>query len=123
MEMIWARARKSLESLYDCTADIYGYEHNTDETDGITSLTEILLKEGVPCRLSYSSFSPAAQTDDAAAISQSVKLFLPPDVKVSAGSRLIVSGRGGSTIYKCSGVAAKFATHQEVNLILDEEEA
>ena len=47
-----------------------------------------------------------------APVAQKIKLFLPPDVIVPAGSRIVVRGRA----YAGSGIPAGYDTHQEILL-------
>lgn len=76
---------------------------------------ETLTPEPVPCRLSFSS-APAAGEGAAAAVSQTVKLFLPPDIDIPAGSRIEVEREGQTLYYIRSGEPARYPGHQEVNL-------
>lgn len=58
--------------------------------------------------------------DPVATVSQSVKLFISPDVVIKAGSKIIVTQHGRTTEYSNSGVPAVYPTHQEIMLTLFE---
>lgn len=53
-------------------------------------------------------------------VSQSVKLFISPDIVIKAGSKIIVTQHGRTTEYSNSGVPAVYPTHQEIMLTLFE---
>lgn len=80
---------------------------------------EVVL-EGQPCRLSVKASGPAQQTGSAVGIAQVIKLFLAPDVTVRPGSKVTVAQDGVTADYRCSGVPAVYATHQEIVLELSE---
>ena len=61
-----------------------------------------------------------AQTETAASLTQGTKLFLPPNVEIKAGSKIIVEQDGVKNAYSASGVPAVYPTHQEIILTLFE---
>lgn len=73
-----------------------------------------------PCRLSFETLKTAQQTESAAAITQIIKLFLAPEIRVNPGSKVTVEQDGVTADYKCSGVPAVYPTHQEIILELFE---
>ena len=98
------------ESLYDKKAEVYVYK----KAEGVINNTyESLLYENVPCRISISSSQSGTQTDKTDDVSQSIKLFCSPKWDVPAGSKIAVDGK----VFKSSGVAAKYASHQEISLV------
>ena len=62
----------------------------------------------------------AAQTVSAAQVSQTVKLFIAPDIQIKAGSKITVTQAGVTAMYTHSGKATVYDTHQEILLDLFE---
>ena len=114
-----AAARQAIESIYyegSCT--IVEYQEITDEITKITRVEEVAVIENQPCKLSFEKINAAVQTETAAAISQGVKLFIAPEIKVKSGSKIIVNWCGETHEYSCSGEPAIYPTHQEIQLEL-----
>lgn len=116
------KVRKALESLYDgkCTITEQQKAKNTNKT---TSFIDVVVLEDVPCRLSFSTVTNANQTDTAASVVQTTKVFLAPEITVKPGSKLSVTQNGVTTEYKASGKPAFYSTHQEISVELFEEKA
>ena len=111
------KARKAIETLYKGTCDVTEYQEYTKENKSVGH-QEVVVLEGQPCRLSFSSSPTTSQTDTAAQLVQEIKLFLAPDVVVKAGSKVTVTQNGATTVYKSSGEPALYDTHQEIMLEL-----
>ena len=84
---------------------------------GMTDFQEVTVLEDQPCKLSFETLT-SSPGDPVATVSQSVKLFISPDVVIKAGSKIIVTQHGRTTEYSNSGVPAVYPTHQEIMLIL-----
>ena len=112
------KARKAIESMYDGICTITEYQEYIKPNKS-TGYHEVVVLEEQPCRLSFSS-SPNTnpQDNNAAEISQTIKVFLSPDIRVNAGSKLTITQNGVTTEYKNSGVPAVHETHQEITLEL-----
>lgn len=114
-----AAARKAIEdAYYEGTCTVVEYQEITDETTKITREEEIAIIEDQPCKLSFEKLNAAVQTETAAAITQGVKLFVAPEIKVKSGSKIIVNWCGETHEYSCSGKPAIYPTHQEIQLEL-----
>ena len=74
----------------------------------------------LPCRLSFKTINSTNQTDTGAAVTQTVKVFLAPEIKVKPGSKLTITQNDVTTEYKASGKPAFYSTHQEIVLELFE---
>ncbi|BCI60635.1 hypothetical protein C12CBH8_12740 [Solibaculum mannosilyticum] len=118
--MVTHAARLAIESLYDCTADVYEYRPQKGSGSSITTYCETLVYTAIPCRLSFGSTSSTDNSGEAAKIQQTVKLFIAPEINILAGSKIVVTGREQSTAYCCSGKPARYDTHQEITLDLFE---
>lgn len=112
------RARNCLEAMYEGTCTVIECQHIKDPVTKIKRQEERVVLEGQPCRLSFEKTSAAVQTETAAAVAQGAKLFLPPDVSIKSGSKIIVEQNGVRGEYAASGEPAVYQTHQEVMLEL-----
>ena len=111
------KAKMAIEKLYEDTCNIYTYEKITEANTGINRQIKKIYLENVSCRMSFSNF-PSTTDDEQAKLTQSIKLFLPSDILIKAGSYVSICRQGLITDYVCSGKPAIYKTHQEINLEL-----
>ena len=111
------KAKMAIEKLYEDTCNIYTYEKITEANTGITKQVKKIYLENISCRMSFSNF-PSTTNDEQAKLTQSIKLFLPSDILIKAGSYVSICRQGLTTDYVCSGKPAIYKTHQEINLEL-----
>ncbi len=111
-------ARKAIESLYAGVCTVIERRQVRDEQSKISRQVEQAVLEKQPCRLSFERAAAAEPTDTAAAVGQSVKLFLAPEVELKPGSKIIVEQNGRRFEYAASGEAAVYPSHQEIYLSL-----
>lgn len=104
--------------MYQGRATVIEYQKVKDEW-GMTNFQEVTVLEDQPCKLSFETLT-SSTGDPVATVSQSVKLFISPDVVIKAGSKIIVTQHGRTTEYSNSGVPAVYPTHQEIMLTLFE---
>ena len=115
--------KKYIEAFYTGACDIYEYLPQITE-NGSTEMRESLVREGQPCRLSYttrlsysglktSSSNPTQLLNSPV---QQIKLFLSPEIRVKPGSKIIVTQNGITQGYKNSGEVAMYKYHQEIVL-------
>ena len=107
------KVREAFEKMYDSTCTVVVHEEY-EKPNGSTGFRDVIVLENEPCKLQYSSVKSAEQGEAAATVSQEIRLFIRPDVEISAGSQIIVK----SVKYGLSGVSAKYDTHQEIVLSL-----
>jgi len=112
--------QKAIEQLYEDTCTVYEYQSVKDEKTKLTEKREAAVLESLPCKISFESAAATADKEGAAEQEISVKLFLPPDVDIKAGSKIAVTHNKETVAYSNSGVSARFFTHQEVELKLFE---
>ena len=111
------RVRKALESSYNGKCQIT--EHRKiKKANKSTAFEEFVVLENQPCRLSFKTVTNASTGTTASATTQIVKLFLAPEIKVKAGSKITVTQNGVTTDYKSSGQPAIYTNHQEIILEL-----
>lgn len=111
------KARKAIESLYEGTCTVTEYQEYAKPNKSVGH-REVIVLENQPCRLSFSSSPNANQTETATQVTQTIKVFLTPEIRIKAGSKLTITQNGITTEYKSSGEPALYATHQEIVLEL-----
>ena len=112
-----------LSKLWVGRCTVYEYQEITDPTtyQTIHELVPILLDE--PCRLSYNKEQATNIANGAAIVSQSITLFIRPDLVIKEGSVIEITQHGVTTRYKGSGKPAIYSNHQEIILELYEDNA
>lgn len=118
IEAAQVAARKAIESTYAGTCTIIEHQEKTDAETKITGFEDVIVIENQPCKLSFEKIDAVVQTETAASISQAVKLFLSPEIKVNGGSKIIVEQDGMKNEYSASGEPAVYKSHQEIILEL-----
>ena len=114
--------RKAIESTYTDTCTVT--ENVKIKKDNkTTSFRKSEVYTDIPCRLSFKSVSSATGTGTVTKITQSITLFISPDIEIKAGSKITVTHDGRTTQYKRSGFPAVYMTHQEIPLELYDENA
>jgi len=108
-------AREILESTYYGVADIYHYPQT--EVDGITTEgARALLYEGVRCALSKAGLNKAMESNGVNKVNYDALLFCAPELEIPAGCEIQVTQDGMSRLYRNTGEAFKYASHQELVL-------
>ena len=115
------RARALQERLYADTCTVHAVQKLTDPQTHVTGSQWVAVIENQPCRVSFSQFPATGQNATADTVSQSVKLFISPEVAIPAGSRIEITRQGITTAYRQSGQPAMYPTHQELMLELEKE--
>ncbi len=117
--------RKIIEDFYDGICTVSDTVMTKNNITGETQPEESVTYNEIPCRLSYKSKSAASADDKTTGfkIGQEIILFISPDIKINAGSKITVTQYGITRDYKQSGVSAVYPTHQEIALKLSEEYA
>lgn len=108
------KSRKAIEGLYADTCRIITEKDIVDPDTGIVKTVRVTSSE-YPCRISYKSL-PAASGDGIPIMTQSVTLFLNPEVDVPAGADVDVVRQGRKLHFKSAGVSAVYDNHQEIGL-------
>lgn len=114
-------ARKAIESTYIGSLVVIEHQKVKDEETKLTGYKDVAVIENQPCKLSFESLKTASQSDSAATVTQTTRLFVSPDIVIKAGSKITVTQAGITTDYTCSGVPAVYLTHQEIILDLFED--
>ena len=112
-----------LSALWSGKCTIYEYRAITDENNYQTTHELVPVIEDEPCRLSYKKEQATNIANGAAIISQSITLFIRPDIIIKEGSVIDITQHGVTTRYKGSGKPSIYTNHQEIVLILYEDNA
>ena len=116
--MVNKAVRTALERLWKDRCSIFIREEVTDPVTHLTDSEEKPLLQNQPCKLSFETLS-SSNGDPVATGAQSVKLFLPPDVEIPAGCKIVVTRFNDlerQFTYSKSGEAGVFTNHQEIQL-------
>lgn len=110
-----------LATLWKGKCTVYEYRDITHPNTYQTTqeLTPVLTDE--PCRLSYNREQATNIQNGAAVVSQSITLFIRPDLVIKAGSVIEITQNGTTEKYKGSGKPAVYTNHQEIVLELYED--
>lgn len=108
------RSRKAVESLYADTCRIITEKDTVDPDTGIVKTVRVTSAE-YPCRISYKNL-PATGGDGIPVMTQSVTLFLSPEIDIPAGADVDVVRQGRPLHFKSAGVSAVYDNHQEISL-------
>lgn len=112
-----------LSSLWIGNCTIYEYKPTTDPKTYQTVMSLVAVAKNEPCRLSYNKEQSTDISNGAAVVSQSITLFIRPDLTVKEGSVIDVTQHGVTTRYKGSSKSAVYTNHQEIILELYEDNA
>lgn len=99
-----------------CTVTVL--QHTTSEKNGRATKTEVPIIQNEPCRVSFTSIRPVIPAEKAHKTTQSTKLFIRPDLQIPPGSKITVTQKGVTGVYRQSGISAVYSTHQEIPLDL-----
>lgn len=115
--------KNPLSRLWIGRATIYEYQEVLDQETWQTThdLVPIVINE--PCRLSHSRESTIDVTNGAPSVTQTITLFIRPDLVIKEGSVIEVTQRGVTNKYKRSSKPAIYTNHQEIDLDLYEDYA
>ena len=112
-----------LARLWTGRATIYEYQDSVDPYTHQTTQKEIVVLSDEPCRMSYNYEQSTNMQSGAAVVSQSIRLFIRPDLKINPGSVIEITQHGVTQKYKGSGSPAVYCNHQEITLELYSNEA
>ena len=113
-----SKTRKVIEMLYRDKCTIVEYQPIKDPVTKRTNNKEVVVLENQPCKLSYKNITSTEQ-GEVAKLTQTIKLFISPDIEIKAGSKLIINDKE----YVRSGESAIYPNHQEIILELFKDKA
>ncbi len=108
--------RRVVEKTFDKMCTIIEFRE-VKNSFGATTFEEVVVLEGVSCRLSYKTSDTAGLNilNQSKEVGQRVKLFIAPEVDILPNAKVVIEGVG------CFGKASKsksYFTHKEVELEL-----
>lgn len=106
--------RAAIEMTYTDTCDII--RNVEKEIDYVNRHIDEAVYKNIPCALVMGK-SPAESTDTAAFFNYTAVVFMPPEIEIIAGDRIVVRRYGRMTEYTNAGRPAVYATHQEVAVV------
>lgn len=109
-----------LAILWTGKCTIYEYTDITHPNTYQTTQELVPVLEDEPCRLSYNREQSTNIQSGAAVVSQSITLFIRPDLVIKPGSVIEITQNGVTEKYKGSGKPAVYRNHQEIVLELYE---
>lgn len=112
-----------LELLWIGKCTIYEYQDVTNPFTYQTTQELVPILENEPCRLSYNHEQATNIQNGASVVSQSITLFIRPDLVIAPGSVIEVTQHGYTEKYKGSGKPAIYSNHQQIILELYEDNA
>lgn len=118
-----ANSNNPLAALWTGKATIYEYKDVTDPVTHQTTQNEVVVLSDEPCRMSYKYEQSTNMQSGAAVVSQSIRLFIRPDLVIHPGSVIEITQHGVTQKYKGSGSPAVYCNHQEIILELYDNEA
>ena len=112
-----------LSILWTGKCTIYEFQDETDPETFQTTQKEVPVLVDEPCRLSYNHEQSTNIQSGAAVVSQSITLFIRPDLVIKPGSVIEITQHGVTERYKGSGKPAIYSNHQQIILQLYEDNA
>ena len=112
-----------LSILWTGRCTIYEYQDVTHPNTFQTVQQEVAVVVDEPCRLSYNHEQATNIQNGAAVVSQSIMLFIRPDLVIKPGSVIEITQNGVTEKYKGSGQPAVYSNHQQIVLQLYEDNA
>lgn len=112
-----------LSLLWAGKCTIYEFQDFTDPVTYQTTQKEVPVLVDEPCRLSYNHEQATDIRSGAAVVSQSITLFIRPDLVIKPGSRIEVTQNGITEKYEGSGQPAVYTNHQQIILKLHKDNA
>ena len=112
-----------LSLLWTGKCTVYEFQDVTDPLTYQTTQREVPVLIDEPCRLSYNREQATNISNGAAVVSQSITLFIRPDLVIKPGSVIEIAQHGVTEKYKGSGQPAVYCNHQEIVLQLYEDNA
>lgn len=112
-----------LSILWKGKATISEYQEITDPNTFQTKHDLVAVVTDEPCRLSHSRESTVDVNSGAPYVTQSIVLFIRPDLNIKEGSVIEITQNGITNKYKRASKPAVYTNHQEVALDLYEDNA
>lgn len=110
-----------VSKLWNGSCTIQEYREVTDPKTYQTTSKLVNVVENEPCKLSYSTEPITSISNGVANVVQVIRLFIRPDLKIKAGSKLIITQHGVTNNYIRASEPCIYTNHQEVVVRLDKD--
>ena len=108
--------KNPLEILWVGRATISEYQDVVDPETFETTQKLVPIVEDEPCRLSHTRESLVNIETGVPYLSQTIVLFIRPDLEINEGSVIQVTQNGYTDLYKRSSKPSIYSNHQEIFL-------
>jgi hypothetical protein len=112
-----------LELLWVGKATIYEYQSVTNSKTYQTKQQLVMVASNEKCRLSHNRESTVSVDGGAPYVTQTIVLFIRPDLIIKDGSVIEITQNGVTNKYKRASKPAVYTNHQEIALDLYEDNA
>ena len=112
-----------LAVLWTGKCTIYEFKDVVDPDTYQTTQQEVPVVVDEPCRVSYNREQATDTQNGVAVVSQSIMLFIRPDLVITPGSVIEVTQHGVTEKYEGSSQSAIYSNHQQIVLQLYEDNA
>lgn len=120
IESAYRIMRNRIEQMYEDRCTVYEQMDVFDKKTKVKKGKRVAILEDEPCRLSFSRLEAGEKADPASMPSQTVKLFISPDIDIKTGCVIEIRHKGRTYEYERSGQPAVYSSHQEIVLQLYE---
>ncbi|MCY9658122.1 hypothetical protein P5G65_04860 [Paenibacillus chondroitinus] len=111
-----AAERVAIESTYEGSCTVTAFQTVKHPITHVTGQQRINLFENEPCGLSQTTLASSIKTETDNTIAFDAKLFISPDVTITAGCEIRVLQNGMDQKFEQVGEPFRYATHQEILL-------
>lgn len=118
--MVNAAYKQAVQRMWTGKATVTVLVGVLNPANGRTEPTEKVTVSDAPCRISHTTVKSTQPSEEAAAVVQSVTLYIDPFVDIPEGSKVTVTQNGVTRDYERGGTPAVYTTHQEIPLELFE---
>ena len=88
--MVSAAYKKAVQGMWKGKATVTVLEGVLNPANGRTEPTERVTVSDAPCRISHTTVKSTQPSEEAAAVAQSVTLYIDPSVDIPEGSKVTV---------------------------------
>lgn len=107
--------REAIEEFYKGVFDVIERTTATDPETKQEQFVETVIYSNQKCRLSDLTL-PVTGANEAPTLDQKKKLFCAPELKIPAGSKIVVTQNGVTTAFHRSSEPTVHESHQEIIL-------
>ena len=119
---ILKRVKLPVKSMMIGSCNVQEYQTVKNEKTHVTKQELVTVYTDQPCKLSYEKAPTTAEGNSPVKL-LAVKLFLPSELVIRAGSVLTVTQAGKTQTFKASGEPKVYTNHQEIELVNADEHA